>query len=416
MDYKESLNYIHSINWCFCKPGLDRIRALCQALGDPQKDLKFIHVAGTNGKGSFCAMTESVLRAAGCRTGLFTSPYIKVFNERIAVNGEMITDRELAEITSYVRPFADSLADTPTEFELITAIAFEYFKRKKCDIVVLEAGMGGRLDSTNVIENPLLSVITGIALDHMMYLGDTVEKIAAEKAGIIKAGHPVLYGGEDDAAREVIRNVAAEKKSPYDDVDYRALSVRKADLSGTDFDFEGRRGLHIGLLGLYQPKNAAVVLKAMDMLRESGLTVPENAIVRGLADTVWRGRFEILSRDPLILFDGAHNPQGVASAAESIRHYFHGEKVWILTGVLKDKDYHAIAASLAGVASRAFVLTPENPRALPGEEYAALLESLGVPAQAYATVAEAFGAAKKAVGEQHIPLICLGSLYTYASL
>ena len=214
MNYEEALEYIHGISWTFCKPGLERISALCKALGDPQKKLKFIHIAGTNGKCSTSAMLESVLRESGYKTGLFTSPYIRTFNERMRVDGENISDGELAEITEYVRPFADDMTDKPTEFELISAIAFEYFSRNNCDVVVLEAGMGGRLDSTNVIDSALLSIITGIALDHTAFLGDTVEKIAAEKAGIIKCGCPVLFGGEDDAAERVIRERAAEMNAP----------------------------------------------------------------------------------------------------------------------------------------------------------------------------------------------------------
>ena len=212
MNYPESLEYIHSINWCFCKPGLERIRELCERLGNPQRELKFVHVAGTNGKGSSCAMLESVLRAAGYKTGLYTSPYITVFNERMRINGENISDEELAEITTFIRPIADAMKDKPTEFELITAVAFEYFKRNGCDVVVLEAGMGGRLDSTNIIESSLLSIITGIALDHTAFLGDTVEKIAGEKAGIIKSGCPVLFGGDDDSARSVIKEKSALTK------------------------------------------------------------------------------------------------------------------------------------------------------------------------------------------------------------
>ena len=195
MTYSEALQYIHSINWTFTKPGLERIGELCEKLGNPQKELKFVHVAGTNGKGSFCTMLDSVLHAAGYKTGLFTSPYIKEFGERIRYCGENISCDDLSRITEYVKPIADSMEDKPTEFELITAIGLEYFRRKECDVVILEAGMGGRLDSTNIIESSLLSVITGIALDHTAYLGDTVEKIAAEKAGIIKRGGSVLFGG-----------------------------------------------------------------------------------------------------------------------------------------------------------------------------------------------------------------------------
>ena len=318
MNYTEALEYIHSVNWTFCKPGLERITALCEALGDPQKDLKFIHVAGTNGKGSFCSMTESVLRAAGYKTGLYTSPYIKVFNERMQVCGEMISNEELASLTEYVKPIADAMTDKPTEFELITAIAFEYFKRHKCDVVVLEAGMGGRLDSTNIIREPRLSVITGIALDHTAFLGDTVEKIAAEKAGIIKDKSPILWGGDDMSARAVIETTAREKGSEFFFVDYEKLQNINATLDGTTLDFCEHKDIKIALLGLYQPKNTAVVLSAVDILRKEGMDIPESAVKKGLLAARWQARFEILSREPLVIFDGAHNPQGIDSAVMSI--------------------------------------------------------------------------------------------------
>ena len=416
MTYEEALSYIHNVSWTFCKPGLERIRALCEALGNPQDALRFIHVAGTNGKGSFCSMLSSVLRAAGYKTGLFTSPYIKVFNERMAVDGEMIADEELAELVEYVRPFADAMEDKPTEFELITAIAFEYFHRHDCDVVVLEAGMGGRLDSTNVIQNPILSVITGIALDHTAFLGDTVEKIAAEKAGIIKDGRPVLYGAEDRAAEAVIREVANARGSAFYTVDYGALSCERMTLEGSLVHFGSHRDVQISLLGLYQPRNAAVVLSAVDILRKEGLMLPEDTVKSGLASATWPARFEILSHEPLVIFDGAHNPQGIDAAVASIRHYFEGRKVYVMTGVLRDKDYHVIARRLSEVASRAFVMTPDNPRALVADEYAALLSSLGVAAMPYPSVKEAYAAAKDAAAKDGVPLICLGSLYTYCSL
>lgn len=416
MNYKEALDYIHSVNWTFCKPGLERITALCDALGNPQTGMRFVHVAGTNGKGSFCAMTAAILKSAGYKVGLFTSPYIKTFNERMMIDGEMISEQELADLTAYVRPIADAMADKPTEFELITAIALLYFRRHNCDVVVLEAGMGGRLDSTNVIREPLLSVITGIALDHTAFLGDTVEKIAAEKAGIIKDGRPVLYGGEDAAAGRVIADTAAERGSAFHTVDYAALTVSRADLSGATLDFGAYKDVKLNLLGTYQPRNAAVVLTAVDILRAEGLTIPDTAVREGLATVVWRGRFELLADHPPVIFDGAHNAQGIAAAVDGIRHYFGSQKVYVMTGVLQDKDYVAIAQTLATVAGRAFVLTPDNPRALAGEEYAALLESNGVSSTAYQSVKETYAAALAAARKDNTPLVCLGSLYTYASL
>ena len=414
--YEEALEYIHSVNWTFCKPGLERIGELCERLGNPQKNLRFVHVAGTNGKGSFCAMLDSVLRRAGYRVGLYTSPYIRFFNERMCVDGQPITNEELAEITAFVRPIADSMTDKPTEFELITAIAFEYFKRQNCDVVVLEAGMGGRLDSTNLICDPLLSVITGIALDHTAYLGDTVEKIAAEKAGIIKDGAPILYGGEDKIAGAVIEGVAKEKKSPFILVNYTALNNVRSSLDGTTFDFEDHSNMRIGLLGLYQPKNASVVIKATELLRQRGLQIDDTALREGLANAKWQGRFEILTREPLMIFDGAHNPQGIAAAVSSIRHYFADRKVYVLTGVLRDKDYQVIARDIATVASRAFVMTPDNPRALDAEEYAEVLRNAGVQAEAFDSLGSALMAARDTAKRDGVPLLCLGSLYVYSSL
>ncbi len=416
MNYEESLEYIHSINWHFCKPGLERIGELCKKLGEPQKELKLIHIAGTNGKGSTSSMLESVLRAAGYKTGLYTSPYIKAFNERMRVNGENISNSELAEITGNIRPIADSMVDKPTEFELITAVAFEYFRKNKCDVVVLEAGMGGRLDSTNIIDSSLLSIITGVALDHTAFLGDTVEKIAAEKAGIIKSGCPVLFGGSDEGADRVIRNKACESCSPYSRVDYSALNIREMTLSGTDFDFGNHADMHISLLGSYQPRNAAIVLSAIDILCHSGMSIPEEAVRQGLAAARWQARFEVLSQDPLLIFDGAHNAEGIAAAVDSIKCYFGHEKVYVLSGVLKDKDYYAIAEDISKVASRAFTMTPDNPRALSSEEYAAVLREYGVNAESYTSIEAALKRAVAQAKQDGKVLVCLGSLYTYGSV
>lgn len=415
MNYEESLEYIHGISWCFCKPGLERIGELCEKLGHPERGLKFIHVAGTNGKGSFCSMLSSILFKAGYKTGLYTSPYIRVFNERMCINGEPISNNELAEITTYVRPIAEKMADKPTEFELITAVAFEYFKRHECDVVVLEAGMGGRLDSTNIIRNPLLSVITGIALDHTAFLGDTVEKIAAEKAGIIKDTRPVLFGGDDEAAYAVICATSQKEGSKCYRVDYSKLKIKEATLNGTRFDFGAWRDMKIELLGLYQPKNAASVLTAVDILRDGGFDIPDDAVCDGLLSARWQARFEIIQKEPLVIFDGAHNPEGIDSAVRSIKHYFNN-KVYVLTGVLKDKDYEYIASRLSEIASVAFVMTPDNPRALAAEEYAAVLTKNGVETLACETVEQAFGLAKQKAKADGVPLICLGSLYTYCQI
>ncbi len=416
MNYTEALEYIHSVNWTFCKPGLERITELCDSLGNPERDLKFIHVAGTNGKGSFCSMLSEILVKAGLKVGLYTSPFIYRFNERMRINGEDIPDKTLARITEKVKPLADRMADKPTEFELITAIAFEYFYEEGCDIVVLECGMGGRLDSTNVIPPPILSVITGISLDHTAFLGDTVEKIAAEKAGIIKPQSQVLYGGEDLGAREVIKERCSEVGSPFYETDYSHLKVKKASIMETILDFEGFFDIKIKLLGLYQPRNAASVLTAVSILRDRGLNISDEAVYEGLSSASWRARFEVIGKDPTVIFDGAHNPEGISAAVQSIKHYFGKKRVVIFTGVLSDKDYTFIARELSSVASFAFTITPDNTRALSAEKYAEVLSSFGVTAVACGSVSEALELGKRKALSEDTALLCLGSLYTYVDV
>jgi dihydrofolate synthase/folylpolyglutamate synthase len=361
-------------------------------------------------------MLHSILNECGYRVGLFTSPYIKFFNERIAINSKPIGDDDLAKITSQIKPIADAMIDKPTEFELITAVAFEYFARNDCDVVVLEAGLGGRLDSTNIIREPLLSVITGIALDHTAILGDSVVKIAAEKAGIIKDGAPILFGGEDKDAERVISETAAGQGSDFIKVDYTKLRNIDATLDGSRFDYGSREGIEIGLLGLYQPRNASVVINAVDILNSRGMNISEEALRKGLATAVWHARFEKVSKEPLIIFDGAHNPQGIEQAVKSIKHYFGDEKVCLLTGVLKDKNYGEIAKMLSTVAYKAFTLTPDSPRALSADEYAEVLCKAGVEALPCESIEKAYFAAKAEAESKKVPLVCLGSLYVYASL
>lgn len=414
MNYKESIEYIESVSWMGSRPGLERITELCGLLGNPQRGMRFIHVAGTNGKGSFCAMTASVLREAGYHTGLYTSPYVLRFNERMSVDGVDISDDELAELTSLVRPLIERMESKPTEFEIITAIAFEYFRRHRCDVVVLEVGMGGRLDATNIIEEPVLSVITGIALDHTKFLGDTVEKIAAEKAGIIKPGCTVHWGGCDSSAGAVIAAAAERLGSPLNCVDYDALKNVRPTLDGTTFDFGGYRELHISLLGLYQPRNAASVVSAVGVIRSRGFDISDEALRRGLALTRWPARFERLGTDPIIIYDGSHNPEGIRAALDSIHALFPGRRVALLSGVLADKDHRDMVGMLCEVAERAFCVTPDSPRALSGADYAAEFSERGIAAMSYGSMDAALEAAYSYCLEEGVPLVALGSLYMYA--
>ncbi len=431
MTYQEALDYIHSVSWKGSRPGLDRITELCSRLGDPQSRLKFIHVAGTNGKGSTSAMLSSILVSAGYRVGLFTSPFIVRFNERMRINGQDISDEALAEVTAHVRPHAGAMADAPTEFELITAIAFEYFSREACDVVVLEVGMGGRLDSTNIIppETVALSVITGIAMDHTAFLGDTPEAIAAEKAGIIKRGVPVLFGGahtavgSDDqtaidyrAVARVIRRVADDQGAEYVETDHTRLSNVSCDLEGATLSFGSVKDLRISLPGVFQPHNAATVLTAIEILKLQGFAVTEAHIRAGLASVSWPGRFEILSRDPLVISDGGHNPEGVDAAVAGIKAFLKQEKVYLLSGVMADKDYAPMVHRMAEVAERVFTVRPDNSRALSAEDFAAVFRALGLPTQGYGTVEAAVHAAMEACEMHHKPLLTLGSLYMYGEV
>ncbi len=415
MTYGEALEYIHGTSNFFCKPGLERISALCRALGDPQDTLRYVHVAGTNGKGSTSSMLASVLKEAGYKVGLYTSPYIYRFNERIRVDGEDISDGDLVELVERVKPIANAMTDKPTEFELITAIAFLYFKRCGCDIVVLEVGMGGRFDATNIIKAPMLSVITGIALDHTAFLGDTVEKIAYEKAGIIKSGSPVLWCGRDAAAERVIREVAEERGCEFYRVRHELTEVHESTLAGTRFSYGDYRDAVIRLLGAYQPRNASGVLEAVNILRKSGVKIDTGAVYQGLERTRWRARFEVIATDPTVIFDGAHNPEGIAAAVESIKNYYRGG-VTVFTGVLADKDYRTVARSIAEIASSAYTITPDNPRALPAEDYAEVLRECGVDATPCSGVEEALGAAIERARREGGAVCCLGSLYTYSSV
>ena len=327
MTGEEAIAYIHSYQWEKHEPGLRRIRELLHALGDPQKDLKFVHVAGTNGKGSTCTMLAAVLHVAGYRVGLNTSPYIVTFHERIQVDGRMIPDQALSELTERVRPAAEAMEEHPSEFELITAIAMLYFKEQHCDIVVLEVGLGGALDASNVIDCPEVAVLTAMGLDHVALLGPSLTEVAGAKAGIIKAGGTVVSYGGCPEADAVFRSVCAERGAALKEVDFSRLGSSELSLNGAAFDFAPYKGLRIPLLGAYQVRNAAVAITALAVLRETGWAVPADAIRQGLAAVSWPGRFEVLRREPVFLLDGAHNAHGMRAAVESLKALFPDQKL-----------------------------------------------------------------------------------------
>ena len=410
MTYEEALSYIHSICWKGSKLGLDRTRELLGKLNDPQKELKFIHIAGTNGKGSTAAMLSSILEEAGYRVGLYTSPFINRFNERMQVNHQPIPDEELAALTEYVRPHADAMADSPTEFELITALAMVWFARQKCDIVVLEVGMGGELDSTNIIDVPEAAVIAAMGLDHVKELGPTMADIARAKAGIIKEGGRVVSYGGNPEADEVIAAVCRARNASLRQPDFSAIVPGDFGLEGQTFSYKGWRGLRIPLVGAYQMNNAAVVLETVEVLRQRGWSVSDEAVRKGLADTRWPARFEVLRRDPVFIVDGGHNPHGIRATAESLSRLFPGRKITFVTGVMADKDVEHILGLIVPLAEQFFTVRPDNPRAMDAGELAARIEAMGAKATACASVRDGVDRAIQAEGP-HGVACALGSLY-----
>lgn len=455
MNYEESLEYIHNIPAFSPKAfvdgteeyNLNAISELCHRLGDPQDRLKYVHVAGTNGKGSTVACISSILKSAGMKVGIYTSPFLERFTERIRVNDEEISEEDLARIVTKIVPVVESMkadgCQAPSEFEIVCAVAFLYFAEKNCEIVVLEVGLGGRLDATNVIKCPELAVITTISLDHCEILGDTLPKIAAEKAGIIKEGGTVLLYPQNPEVEKVFARVCQEKNALL----IRALMPACCDaydLNGQDFTIEGElpiqdasyptemttsvllAHLHTPLLGTYQIRNAAVAANAALILRSKGFPILMKNIYDGLAATEWAGRFELLRKEPYLLIDGSHNEEGASVLQESLMRYFPNKKITFVCGVLADKAYDRMLAYVLPLAKEFYCITPPNPRALAATDLAAYLTSQGAKATAFDSVEAAVDAAlaanssdgsKSAVGSEidsdsNDGVVCVfGSLY-----
>lgn len=415
MNVNEAIEYIHSVFWKGSIPGLERTQELLAKMGNPEKDLKFVHIAGTNGKGSTASMTASILRKAGYRTGLYTSPYIYRFHERMQVDGVEIADEDLIAITEYVKPLADSMKESPTEFELVCCIAFEYFKRMKCDIVVLEVGMGGEFDATNVIETPEVAVITNIGLDHTEVLGDTVEAIAETKSGIFKqGGHAVVYRSTP-SVEAVYERVCAQRNVKLRKADFDSLKLKSHGLDGQVFDCGKRKDLLLPLLGVHQLHNASVVLSIIDTMIENGWKISEENIYDGMRDVRWPGRFDIIQRNPLFIIDGGHNPQCIEALVKNIEDYLTGKNVIALTGVLADKDYADMYKPVMPLVNQFVCVTPPNPRRMAAEQLAEFLRQAGAKAEAAASVEDGVRRSLELAGEDGV-VLCFGSLYTIGSI
>lgn len=465
MDWNEAIALFHGADWKHAKIGLDRMRDLMKVLGDPQKNLKFIHIAGTNGKGSACSMTASVLTAAGYRTGLYVSPHLDAFNERISIDGVYVSDGDLRRLAAKINTAVSTLNEEPTDFELITALSLCYFAEQNCDFVVLEVGMGGRLDATNVIDGPVAAAIMSIGLDHTEVLGDTEELIAKEKAGIIKKGSDVVVLHQKPSVLEVIaekfrrvnseaypvsdtselndeHNCTSEAEMTTDTVsssctsessekagnsehtashfcitDPSSLSVHSRDLSGQVFDYKNFRDIKLPLLGAYQTENAAAVLEIISCLRARGYKISDESVRTGLLNAKWPGRFELLSTEPVLIVDGAHNPDGVMALINSIKTFLPHEKICFVMGVMKDKDYHEMLRLITPFAESFVTELPYSTRGLDPEVLKKEISAyFSGPVDTACSVTEAVDKALAHAKDTSTPVICFGSLYQVADI
>ena len=408
MNYKEALEYIHSLDRFGSRPGLDRIQKLFDRIPEAL-DQKFVHIAGTNGKGSVSSMISRILQAAGYKTGLFISPYIVDFRERIQIDNEMISEEELAEAVSFLKPFMDELRAEDviiTEFEFLTAVGFWLFKKAECDIVVCEVGMGGLLDSTNLIPCPLCSVITRIALDHTAILGDNIGEIAAQKCGIIKQRSATAASAQTDEAMRVIRDTAAAMENPLYYGDNVILHDLRSSLDGVSFRYMGEE-MRLPLIGEHQAENLKCALAAVEALNDiHSLGITSENIRDGLSMVSHPARFEKLSASPLVILDGAHNPNGLSAFAAAVREYAPDGGRTLIIGMLADKDSSGLEY-LDGLFTRVIATNINNPRALAAE---GLAERLGRFFNDIEVVDEPEKAYERALGYGDDIYIC-GSLY-----
>ena len=375
MNYKEARVYLDEVSKYGSVLGLESMRELLHRLGDPQNELKFIHISGTNGKGSVLAYLSTILSGAGYRTGRYISPTLFSYRERIQVDGEYIEKESLACHVTAIAAAAEDMQKaglpSPTVFEIETALAFLYFKEKRCDIVTLEVGCGGLLDATNVITTTLMEVIASISMDHTDLLGDTLAKIAAQKAGIIKPDTMVVSAQQKSEAAQVIEDTCKEQHCTLQMVDESRISNVHYGAEGQTFSYKTWENVAISLAGSYQIKNAALALEGVEALRKLGYALSDQQVREGLLHTAWRGRFTTLRRDPMVIIDGAHNPAAALELKESLERYFPGKTLYFVMGMFKDKDYAQVIDLTAPLARHIITVeTPGNPRAMPARELA----------------------------------------------
>lgn len=411
MDYRQAVEFVESSSIVRERYGLEKLQQALHLLGDPHHHTEFVHIAGTNGKGSTAAMTASVLQTAGYRTGLYTSPHLMRYNERMQIDGVPISDEDFVEAASQVQRVCEQLGGVPIVFEVLTLMALWYFAQQHCDIVVLEVGIGGLLDSTNVIPSPKAAIITQLGMDHTETLGNTLEEIAAQKGGIVKEGTPTVMALQEPSAVAVVQQICDKHHAPLALADPERLRVLDASVAGQMLEDREYGKLVLPLAGAHQRKNAANVLEAVAMLRTQGYRISDDDVREGIAKTVWPARFERLSTAPDFILDGGHNPQCLHAATAALRGYYPGQKVVFLVGMMADKDTDHMLAEMASIAKSFVCIRPDSPRAMQPQLLAQqLTERFHLPACACGSVHEGIAEATRQAGKEGV-VCALGSLY-----
>ena len=414
MNYQESKDYLTRLSAGGSVLGLTTMELLLNRLGNPQDELQFIHVAGTNGKGSVLAYLAEILKNQGYSVGRYISPVLFHYREKIQINGEYIGRDDFARITSKVAEVRSRMEEEglplPTVFEVETAISFLYFKEKKCDYVLLEVGMGGRTDATNIIKTPVATLIASVSMDHMQFLGNTLREIAWNKAGIFKEHVPAASAHQQIEAEEVIREEAKEKHTQCQFVEPEQIRVLKTSLTSQIFSYKEFENLEIHLMGAHQLENAALALEAVKLLREQGITISDTSVREGLKNTIWKGRFTIIHEDPYVVIDGAHNPDAAMRLRTAMETYFPDQKKIYIFGVFSDKEYDKIIEITAPLAEYIYTVeTPDNPRALPAEELAKEVAKVNAAVEPAMSIADAVKRSLNRAGKDDVIMV-FGSL------
>lgn len=411
MNYQQACFYIEEYQQGRGRFGLNKLEEVLHQLHDPHKKLSFVHVAGTNGKGSTAAMLSSVLTKAGYKTGLYTSPHLMRYNERMKINGQDIPDEDFIEAVETVKEVCDKMGGVPIVFEILTLMALWYFAKEQCDIVILEVGIGGRIDATNCIPSPKAAVITQLGLDHTETLGDTLEKIAAEKGGIIKPGCYAVMAEQQESAMDVVREICKQKQVPLTISSVSRMKVLSSSVEGQQIEDKEYGAIFLPLAGAHQVKNLANVLETVGVLKQQGYQISDDAVVDGIRQTKWPARMQRLCTNPDFLLDGGHNPQCVQAATEALKAFYPDKKVVFLTGMMQDKDTDRMLEEMVPLAQEFVCIHPDSQRAMDQNDMCRMLrERYGVQATACQTVNEGIRTAIKKAGD-HAVICALGSLY-----